>query len=143
MKELPYAEDVGHYWKTGSSSPESWMEKTKKLITDMGGAILTEAYGSANGRAAYMLALKIAGETYKVVWPVLPVYYGSKEIDARRQAATMLYHDIKAKCMTAAVLGARAAFFSYLELPDGRVASEAATPELASCFPLQLKDGGH
>jgi len=41
--------------------------------------------------------------------------------------------------MTASVLGAKAAFFSYILLADGRTASVLARPELAQAFPLQLK----
>lgn len=138
VDELPYAEDIGHYWKTGASAPEVWMEKAKKVIIDLGGSIEAEGYGSACGRAAYMLAFSIEKQRFKVVWPVLPTH-GAKEIDARRQATTLLYHDIKAKAMTASVMGVRVAFFSYLALPDGRTASEVATPELSEHFPLLLR----
>lgn len=138
-KELPYAEDIGHYWKTGQSSPDTWLEKARKIIADIGGIIETEGYGSSSGYAAFMLTFSIDGQRFKVIWPVLPIRYGSKEIDARRQAATLLYHDIKAKAMTASVMGTRVAFFSYLSLPDGRTASELATPELSEHFPMQLK----
>jgi hypothetical protein len=76
---------------------------------------------------------------------VLPSEKGN-ELAARRQAATMLYHDTKAKCLSAVVLGTRIAFFSYLLLPDGRTAAEASFPELAEGIPdlflaNQLKTG--
>lgn len=138
--ELPYAEDIGHYWQTGSSSPDHWLEKVKKLIVELEGTIVAEGYGSVAEHAAYMLAFKMGGDNFKVVWPVLPSRTG-KELAAKRQAATLLYHDIKAKAMTASVLGARAAFFSYMMLSDGRTASELASPELSRKFPLQLGKG--
>ena len=50
----------------------------------------------------------------------------------------MLYHDIKAKAVAAKVHGARAAFFQYLLLPDGRTAAQAAAPELTSLWPKLL-----
>ena len=137
-ENLPYAEDIGHYWKTGKSDPEIWIEKTRKVVTDLGGSIEAEGYGSASGRAAYMLAFSLEEQRFKVIWPVLPTRSGGDR-DARRQAATLLYHDIKAKAMTASVMGIRAAFFSYMALPDGRIASELVTPELREHFPLQLK----
>ena len=84
-----------------------------------------------------MLAFKIKDQKYKVVWPVLPTYSG-KEGSAKRQAATLLYHDVKAKAMTASVLGVEVAFFSYMMLPDGRVSNELAKPELAEAFPKLL-----
>jgi hypothetical protein len=37
--------------------------------------------------------------------------------------------------LSAVVLGARAAFFSYLMLPDGRTAVEATVPELQVDIP--------
>jgi hypothetical protein len=134
---LPYAEDVGHYWQTSQTSPDTWIERAKKIIQDMGGEIIADAFGSAGGRAAFMLSFKFKDEGYKVVFPVLPTYSG-KEGAAKRQAATMLYHDVKAKAMTASVLGIEAAFFSYMMLPDGRVSSQLAKPELAEVFPKLL-----
>ena len=134
---LPYAEDVGHYWQTGSSSSDVWIEKAKRQIEEVGGTINADAYGSMEGRAAFMIAFSIGDDRFKVVFPVLDSKTG-KSGAAKRQAATMLYHDIKAKCMTASVLGSKAAFFSYLLLSDGRTASELATPELAQVFPLLL-----
>ena len=135
---LPYAEDVGHYWQSGSSPPDTWIEKAKRQIEEVGGIINADAYGSMDGRAAFMGAFSIDDNKFKVVFPVLESKAGNN-LAAKRQAATMLYHDIKAKCMVASVLGTKAAFFSYLMLPDGRTASEVATPELAQIFPLLLK----
>ena len=134
----PYAEDVGHYWQTGSSAPDTWIEKAKRQIEEVGGTINADAYGSMESRAAFMIAFSIEDNNFKVVFPVLESKTGNS-MAAKRQAATMLYHDIKAKCMVASVMGTKAAFFSYLMLPDGRTASEVATPELAQNFPLLLK----
>ena len=135
--ELPYAEDIGHYWMTGSSSPDTWIDKAKKLIQEVNGEILAEGYGSMGSQSAYMLAFKVKEDKFKVIFPVLQSRAGKTEA-AKRQAATMLYHDIKAKCMVASVLGVKAAFFAYLMLPDGRTASELAEPELGQAFPLLL-----
>jgi len=135
--KLPYAEDVGHYWQTSQSSPDGWIERAKHIIKALGGEILAEGFGSAGEQAAFMLAFKFQEQQYKVVWPVLPTRCG-KELPARRQAATMLYHDVKAKAMTASVLGVEAAFFSYMMLPDGRVSNELATPDLLNAFPKLL-----
>ena len=134
MMEL-YAEDV-NYWKTGRSSPDTWMDKTKRQIERLGGQVLMEGFGSEpmTGRAAFMLAFEIGGDKFKVVWPVLSSK-GGNEKAARIQAATMLYHDVKAKCISAAVLGVRAAFFSFLLLPDGRTTAEVSTPELMQVIP--------
>jgi hypothetical protein len=99
---------------------------------------LAEGFGSDNsGRAAYMLAFKFSDEHFKAVWPVLPTK-GGNERAARIQAVTMLYHDVKARAVAAKVLGIRAAFFSYLLLPDGRTAAEVATPELVDAMPKLL-----
>jgi len=138
--KLPYAEDIGHYWQTSQSSPDQWMQKTRKLIENLDGKVVAEGFGATDETAAYMMAFELKGQKYKVVWPVLPSVTG-KTLAAKRQAATLLYHDIKAKAMTASVLGTEVAFFSYMVLPDGRTASELTKPELSQSFPLQLKQG--
>lgn len=135
-----YAEEV-NYWKTGQSSPDAWIDKAQAEINAAGGKVLNEAYGrDAEGRAAFMLEFQLKSERYRVVWPVLTtrVKGTQNERAAKVQAATMLYHDIKARCVSAKVLGARSAFLSYLMLPDGRTAAQAATPEIATLYPRLL-----
>jgi hypothetical protein len=172
MSEL-YAEDVGNYWKTSKTSPDTWLEKAKREIERAGGKALREAFGregdgraaytwlekakreieraggkalreafgrEGDGRAAYMLEFELGGDVFRVVWPVLPSRSGNERA-ARIQAATMLYHDVKARGISAKVLGVRSAFFSYLALPDGRTASQASAPELMREIPQML--GGH
>lgn len=134
-----YAEDV-NYWKTSRTSPEMWLEKARREVVRAGGQVLAEGFGSDGERAAYMLALSFGDERFKVVWPVLLSKSGN-ERSARIQAATLLYHDVKAKSITSKVLGFRAAFFSYLMLPDGHTVAEMATPELMGAFPKLLMEG--
>lgn len=139
MKEV-YAEEI-NYWKTGTSSPDTWIDNAKKEIATAGGKVLSEAYGSdSTGRAAYMLEFAFGDERFRAVWPVLKSKAGNVKA-ARIQAATMLYHDIKAKCVTAKVHGVRAAFFQYLMLPDGRTAAQVATPDLVTLYPRLLTGG--
>ncbi len=138
-KLIPYAEDIGHYWQTGHSSPDIWLARATTQIEAIGGKVLREAFGrDCNGQAAFMLEFRIGQDTFKVVWPVLPTKSPGKDLAARIQAATLLYHDVKARCMTAAVLGTKTAFFSYLLLPDGRSAVEVAAPELIAAMPKLL-----
>lgn len=143
MSEMLYAEDVGHYWKTGKSDPSRWIERAKQQIEEIDGTVLAEGYGSEiqTGRAAYMLAFKIAEDSFKLMWPVLPSK-NRDTVSAKRQAATMLYHHVKAACMSALVLGARTAFFAHLMLPDGRTAGQATAPELLEMLPRMLVTGG-
>jgi hypothetical protein len=132
-----YAEDV-NYWKTGSSSADTWIDKAKAEIRAAGGGIESEAYGREGGRAAFLLDFRFGDDRFRVVWPVLPVRRAVDERAARVQAATMLYHDVKAKAVAAKVHGTRAAFFQYLALPDGRTAAQLATPELTDRYPRLL-----
>ena len=101
VRELPFAEDV-NYWKTGKSAPDTWIDRAKHEIESINGQVLAEGFGheSLTGKAAYMLAFKIAGEQFKITWPVLPSKSGAKRA-AKIQAATMLYHDVKARCVSA------------------------------------------
>jgi len=134
--DLPRAEEM-NYWKTSRTSPSTWIDRAKDQIKDIGGTVVAEAFGreEAADRAAYMLAFRIHSEDFKVVWPVLP---SDDERAARRQAATMLYRDVKQRCISAQVLGARQAFFAYWVLPDGRTASQVSGPELLEVVPRLL-----
>lgn len=139
--KVVYAEDL-NYWKTGQAGPDAWIDKARREIALAGGKVISEAFGrDQDGRAAYMLAFSFGAEQFKAVWPVLPTRKASDERAARIQAATMLYHDIKAKCVSAKVHGARAAFFQYLLLPDGRTAPQAAGAELTVLWPKLLTGG--
>jgi hypothetical protein len=135
--ERPRAEKC-HYWKTSQSAPGIWLDRAAKLIHGLGGTIRLQGYGANKGTDAYIMAFELDGEPYKIVWPVLNS--ASKNHKAARiQAATMLHHDIKAKCVSAAVLGNRTSFFSFLMLPDGRTTAEAANTELPQLLPsIQL-----
>ena len=136
-----YGEDVA-YWKSSSTSPDTWTDRAKKVITQAGGTVLAEGFGQDNvGRAAYMLAFSFGEERFKIVWPVLASRAGNGKA-ARIQAATCLYHDVKARAVSAKVLGFRAAYLTYWLLPDGRTASEAASPELMEAMPKLLMAGG-
>lgn len=136
-----YAEDLP-YWKSGQSSPDTWVERTVKVLQSLGGTILMEAFGKdASGRAAFVLACKIGDDNYRVVWPVLPSKAGNEKA-ARIQAATMMYHDIKAKAVSAAVLGVRSSFFSYLQLLDGRTPVEMSKVEIANTLHLFALSSG-
>lgn len=134
----PYADDV-NYFKTSTVAPDTWIDKAKHEIVLAGGRTLSEAFGKdEQGRGAFMLEFAFASDRFRAIWPVLPTRKRQDERAARIQAATMLYHDIKAKCVSAKVHGARAAFFQYLALPDGRTAAQLAAPELNAAYPKML-----
>lgn len=140
--KLPYAESV-NYWKSGTSIPDKVIQDAIKQIEEIGGTLVVNAFGrDTAGNSAYMLQFKINDDTFKVVWPVLPTRFvrnkktqATNEMAAKRQAAAFIFHDIKAKCMVAKVLGARPAFFQYLMLPDGRTTTEATGQELIAGLP--------
>jgi len=136
--ERLYAEDV-NYWRTSKSSPDLWLARIKELIRKAGGTVLADGFGNdaRTGRAAYMVGFELAGQPYKIVWPILPTKTADEQ-SAKRQAMTMMYHDVKSRIVSAKVLGTRAAFFSYLMLPDGRTASQVAAPELLEALPTFL-----
>ncbi len=134
-----YAEDV-NYWKTGSrTSCDEWIEKTKREILAVGGAIIGSgtAINDMTGRAAFTIRFRLEEELFDLRWPVLE----TKTMDlraARVQSATALYHDVKACCLRVKFLGARAAFLAYLILPDGSTASEVTSGELLAGLPRLL-----
>jgi len=136
------AEDV-NYWQTSRTSPDTWLEKAKGEIKRAGGTIAGVASISDEiaGKAGYMIAFQLDGDQFKLIWPVLKPKRGSAHA-AKIQAATALYHEVKAACVKVKFLGARTAFFAYLLLPDGRVTAEMAVSEMTNVLPqLLLSDG--
>jgi hypothetical protein len=65
MPNIVYAEDV-NYFKTGTSAPDTWIDKTKAEIKAAGGKVLSEAFGSDDqGRAAYLLEFTFGGDRFR------------------------------------------------------------------------------
>lgn len=127
---LPYCDEVP-YWKTSRTAPDTWIQKTVDLLRKLGASDISEAFGSSAGRAAYILAFNFTADRFRVVWPVLPPRKPEDGAAARIQAATLLYHDCKAKAVAASVLGPRDAFIGALLLPDNRTVTESSLPALA------------
>lgn len=136
-----YAEDL-NFWCTSKSDPGNWIDKAKRQLATLGGECKGEGFGAdGEGRAAFMLAFEIKGDKFKIIWPVMKSKSGNERA-ARVQAATTLYHYVKAVCLYAAVVGSRTAFFSHFMLPDGRTASEVSGYELAEMTPRLLLGKG-
>ena len=129
-----YAEELPYY-QTSTSSADAWMDKACTEIKRYGGKILNEGFvREQSGRAAFLLEFQIADDNFHLVWQVLKSKSGNDKA-AKIQAATTLYHDVKAKCLRAAWVGARAAFLEWLMLPGGQTAGQATTPELQQAIP--------
>lgn len=119
------------YWKTGTSSPGTWMDKTEALIENHGGIVHGKGDGKApDGRVVIMFSFELEGEQFQIVWPVLAVVNPKDRLAAKRQAATAVYHDVKAKCNHLVFKGARVAFLEYLLLPDGRRVADLFDDEI-------------
>ena len=134
------------YWKTGQSSPDIWIEKAINLIVKFGAKLQGQAYGhdASTGDEAFMIAFSTDEENYRITWPIPQPKYEKDRGAAKRQAATMLYHDVKARLLYAEIHGFRNAFLPMLlvsgngrKLPLGQI----ATPELTQEFPKLLTRG--
>lgn len=91
------------------------------------------------GREVVLLGFRLDGDTFRVVWPV--VEHDVKDNQAAiRQAATMLFHDIKSRCIAARVKGARWAFHAELCLPDGRMVGALTDGELMKRLPAMCRE---
>lgn len=139
MQNLPYAEDMP-YWKSSQSSPDKWMDKAEAVIEKLGGTVSMRAQGKQDGRKAYLIDFEFLPDRFRAIWPVLPVKAESKtNVNAAdRQAATMMYHDVKARSLRANIFGPRTAFFEFLILPDGRTAGQLTNQQLISYTPAAL-----
>ncbi len=140
---FPYAETVP-YWQTSRSTPDTWLDRAEKEIVKRGGHLTARALTSDAdlGLEAFHFVFDLDGDQYRLTWPVLPTQKADKQAAARRQAATLLFHDVKAKCVSASVLGFRRAFHGQLYLPDmGKTVSELSDPEFMGALPKLLTEG--
>ena len=126
--DLPYGEDV-NYWQSGQGSPDTWIDRTVKLIESVDGYVHQEGFMRQGGVACFMLEFTLGPDRYRVVYPVLPSKKGNTSA-ARRQAATMLYHDVKQRVVNAKVFGVKDAFLQFLLLEDGQTVSYHADSNL-------------
>jgi len=133
VTSLPRAEDL-NYWRTSRKSPDEWICKAKSLIESVGGDVHGEAFANTKKGQAYRIDFSIDGDEFRLTWPVC-IHEPDEEIAARRQAATMLFHDVKSRVVAAKVMGLRAAFLPFLMLPGGRAAGFLASPELEKHLP--------
>jgi hypothetical protein len=127
-----------------------WLDNAVKQLKDHGATDIVIAQGGQGGREVFMLQFTLRGMKHKVVWPVLPLSMHVKDTEsnlnaARRQAATSLYHDVKARCVAATRYGDRFGFFQFQLLPDGRTIQECSLPELSEGLPKLMSpaDAGH
>ena len=135
--ELPFAEDVS-YWKSSKSDPNAWLSRTEDLIVKFGGVVKVVARGNMEGRSAYLIEFEHEAEKFKILFPVLPTQRDETRA-AERQAATLIYHDVKARLLRAEIFGVKSAFFEFLMLPDGRTVNQLAVPELTK-YARMLKE---
>lgn len=131
--ELPNAEEMS-YWKTSKAGVETWLDRTERLITNMGGEVDTRVAGKSNGREAIMFVFRMAGDSYKILWPVLPTKKEDDRSAALRQAVTFIYHDTKARANRLKIFSPRVVFSDYL-LVEGKTLAETGTTGI----PDQLK----
>lgn len=134
--DLPYAEDI-NYWKTSKSTPDTWLDKAEGVIEGLGGQVSVRAKGKTNGKTAFLMEFTFNPEKFRIVWPVLPSERGDTR-SAERQAATLLYHDVKARSLRASIFGNRSAFFDFLQLEDGRTVTQLSSQELIDYIPKAL-----
>lgn len=139
--DMPLAEKLGHYYETSRTSPDEWIDKTKRLIEKHGGRVTSWGFGERDGeQSAYLIAFEFEGNQFKVIWPVLPTSRSSRS--ARIQATTLMYHDIVSRLMNAKVHGVPFAFFQYLILPSGRTTVEEFGAQLNFQNPFSIAGTG-
>lgn len=139
MSDKVYAEELP-YFQTSKVGMETWMDKAEEEIKKAGGTITASGAVQQLTQAAVFIAFELQGETYRVTFPVLESKRGNQKA-AKIQAATMLYHDVKARSVAVRVLGAKVAFGGYRVLPDGRTDGQVSTPELVAILPKMLISG--
>lgn len=119
------------YWKSSSTGPDKWLEKTEKLIERYGGEVIQRMQGIdyKSGKSGFMITFKLEGDLYRISFPVFEPKNQNDRRAAQIQAVTMVYHAVKANLIASMILGARAVFMGQLLLKDQRTLSEVANPE--------------
>lgn len=133
---LPFAEDM-NFWKSGKSQPDKWLNNAEDIIEKLGGKVTLTAKGKQDDRAAYCMDFVFGNEKFKAIWPVLPSKTGNNRA-SERQAATMLFHDVKSRSLRCAIFGPRIAFFDFILLENGKTASQVTNKELIEYTPQSL-----
>lgn len=144
-KAIVYAEEL-NYWKSSTASADSWLEKAIKEIKRIGGAVLSSASVHMDNRHGFMIHFTLGTDQFRIEMAALPCKNPSEDNlrAARVQAATILYHDVKHKCVMAKVKGARQAFAEHWLLPSGETvarAMEQGAGYLSSNMPMLLGSG--
>lgn len=134
MNNLPLAE-TQPYWKTSKSGVETWLDKTEKLIEKVGGKVDTRIVGKSGGREGILFAFFLGPDQFKMSWPALPTKKPEDRSAALRQAATMIYHDTKARINRIEIFGAKVVFADWYLLPSGKTLAESNT----ETFSQQIK----
>ena len=134
---LPQAEDI-NYWKTSKCSPDSWLEKTEAIIERLGGEVLVRARGNSQGRKAFLLEFAFGPDKYRALWPILPTETVANEYAAERQAATLLFHDVKSRALKFHIFGSRLAFFDFYMIDKSRTIGQLSNPDIIDYMPKML-----
>jgi len=121
--ELPFAEELP-YWKTSKSGADSWLDKTERLLTEADGRVDVRMIGRQGDLEGIVFGFTLGGDAFKLSWPVLPTRKESDRPAARRQAATMIYHDTKARVGRLRIFGPRVVFADWLLLDGGVTIAE-------------------
>jgi len=134
-QKLPRADTIP-YWRTSRSPADSWIAKSIEIIKKLGGNHITEGFRASTDQSAFLIYFELNGEHFRIVWPVLPTKFPADNPAARIQAATLLFHDVKAKALAASILGPHTAFIGHLLLPNGKSVGEVASLELEATLKL-------
>jgi hypothetical protein len=126
MSDNKFALEKLPYWKTSRSGVDSWIEKSATEIERAGGVIRSRGDVMQLGQRAFLIEFSLGIDSFRFVWPV-PEHKEQKA--AAAQAATALYHTVKAKCVQARFQGARRAFFGEL-LMDGKALAEVPADQV-------------
>lgn len=136
----PYADELP-YFKTSTVAPDTWVDKAKEEIKRAKGKVETEAFASSEGKEAYLLGFSFGDDKFSIHWPVLKPRNSKDAKAAKVQAATMLYHDVKSRCVSARVMGIRSAFMGYLLMSNGQTADQVSNAEYMMLVPSVLMLG--
>ena len=145
--KLPKAQKF-NYWDSSNSAPSEIINRACDMVGKFGGQVTrkgmlaeADAKGVLRGAAALSFVIDKDGQRneFRMLWPVLPYGEEKYRLRAERQAASMLFNDVKSRLVNIRIFGIRRAFFEYLVTPDGKYTmGQLADPQLEVYLPKLL-----
>lgn len=138
---IKYYAEQANYFGTSQRAADTWLKIAEKELVTVGGRVLRKAAVEEESHAAFMIEFLLDGDTFRMVYPVMECRKKTPQNfdKAKVQAATFLYHSVKARALDIKILGARVAFGSWLLVDGKRSVADVVRNGSGAALPKMLQ----